>query len=407
MMTFRPTPLGVALLVAAAWLFGAADAVQANRFGPPWQAHVTAETAVVYSQPDRAAPPVGPVSRGQIMAVLGELKGADGADWTSTADGFIPSSALDELRQAWVAEVVAPTASVHAKSDARSPIRRTAARGSLLRVTGMSPGLEGDTNVWWATTEGYVGLRAIRPATGEWAGGWTVPDGTEAGGGWWGTVRSTANLRAGPTTAAPPVGGFGGGERVKVLAEEQGQAVGGNPVWYRIDGGRYAGARIHSSLVSHLPGPKPNLAAPPPDTPPGPWIVIDRASATLTYVADGQARFATYVSLGRAGVETPAGPYSTFGKYRADDMTSASVPDAEHAYDFPNVPFTQYYRLGGYALHGTYWHDNFGLVQSQGCINLTWTDAAYLFGLTRPGVDPADNARWSPAEQATPVVIVN
>ena len=71
------------------------------------------------------------------------------------------------------------------------------------------------------------------------------------------------------------------------------------------------------------------------------------------------------------------------------------------------MPYTQYYRLGGYAIHGTYWHDHFGSVQSQGCVNVTWNDAAYLFPLTAPTVPDGVNARWSDQEQATAVVILN
>ena len=394
------------LLALALGVFGA-GAAHANRFGPPWLAQVTVDQTTVYSQPDRASPPVGPLGRGATLIVLGEPKGTDGTDWTETNLGFVLSSDVDEVRNSWIAEVAVPSVSIYAKPNAQSPIRRTGKAGDLLRITGLSPGLDGDTANWWATTEGYVALDAIRGATTEWAGSWNLPSLAEAPNGWWGTLRSEANARAAPTMDAPVVGTLAAGDRVKVLAEEQGQPIGGDPTWYRIDGGRYAGAKIHSSLVSHLPDPAPNTTPPPPDAPPGPWIVVDRATTSLTFVKDGKPQFVTYVSLGRAGVDTPTGQYSTFGKYKADDMTSTSVANADHTYDLPNVPFTQYYREGGYAIHGTYWHDHFGLVESQGCVNLTWTDAGYLFSLTRPWVADEDNARWSPAEQATPVLIVN
>ena len=88
-------------------------------------------------------------------------------------------------------------------------------------------------------------------------------------------------------------------------------------------------------------------------------------------------------------------------------MTSTTVPNAEHAYDLPNVPFTQYFNPDGSAIHATYWHDAFGSQQSQGCINVTWTDGAYLFSQTKPDV-PMDQIGFPvPPDQATPVVIVN
>jgi hypothetical protein len=54
--------------------------------------------------------------------------------------------------------------------------------------------------------------------------------------------------------------------------------------------------------------------------------------------------------------------------------------------DSPNVPDTPYYKESGYAVHGTYWHDPFGTDQSQGCINVTWTDGAYVSEQTLPTV---------------------
>ena len=95
------------------------------------------------------------------------------------------------------------------------------------------------------------------------------------------------------------------------------------------------------------------------------------------------------------------------GKYRFDNMSSTTVIDAEHAYHLPNVPFVQYYLDGGYAIHSTYWHDHFGLVESQGCVNLTWADSAYLFSLTLPIVAPGDIARWAINIPATPLRNVN
>ena len=37
------------------------------------------------------------------------------------------------------------------------------------------------------------------------------------------------------------------------------------------------------------------------------------------------------------------------------------------------------YFYGGYGLHGTYWHNNFGTPMSHGCVNLSQGDAAWLY----------------------------
>jgi len=382
---------------------------QATRFGPPWQARVIVDQTTLYAQPDRAGAQVGPLQRGQLVVVINEPTPAEGDPaWTQIPDGWIASADLAEDYSPWLAEVSVPSVSIYARPNTREPIRRTARQGDLLRIAGVSPGIDGDPGTWWSTTEGYIRLDSVRASTSEWNASWALPTASDAAGGWWGSMRSQANVRAAPTTRAPVVGSLVPGDRVKVLAEVDGDPVSGNKTWYRIDGGRYAGAVVHSSLVARMPPPKPVLAPRPEDAPPGVGtIVVSRSAATLTYQdADNVPQFTTFVSLGRAGVDTPQGEYETMGKYRFDTMTSSSVSNADHAYYLPNVPFVQYYLDGGYAIHSTYWHDHFGLVESQGCINVTWSDGAFLFGLTQPNVADGDIARWAINLPATPVLIV-
>jgi lipoprotein-anchoring transpeptidase ErfK/SrfK len=400
----------VPLLASLTWLSTGAIEASANRFGPPWQSRVTVDQTTLYTQADRTSAQVGPLARGQIVVVIGESIGADGTAWTQVPDGFVLSNDVDEDYQPWIAEVSVPSVSIYARPSLKEPIRRTAKKGDLQRVVGVSPGIEGDTGLWWATTEGYVGLHTLSTATSEWAKDWALPTGADAPLGWWGSIRSTANVRAAPTTKAPVVGQLAPGDRVKVLSEIKGDPVGTNTTWYRIDGGRYAGAVVHSSLVTRMPEPKPIVVPRPADAPTGAGtIVVSRSASTLTYLdTDSKPLLATYVSLGRAGVETPEGEYSTMGKYHFDTMSSLTVADADHAYNLPNVPFVQYYLDGGYAIHSTYWHDDFGLTESQGCINVTWSDGAFLFGLTQPTVPDTLVARWAVGTiVATPVLIVN
>jgi lipoprotein-anchoring transpeptidase ErfK/SrfK len=361
---------------------------------------VTANQTTIYGSSDRSNP-VGPLPKGAIVVVIDSQK-----DMTQTPDGWVPSADITEQFQPWIAEVSVPSASVYARSNPQSGVLRTVQQGDLLRVTGVSPGIDGDTGLWWATTAGFIDLHSISSTTNPAAQQWTLPSAEEAVDGWWGVARP-ANVRAAPNTDAPIVGQFAGGEHVKVLAEEEGSPFNGNSTWYVIDGGRFAGAHVHSSLITRLPDPQPTIVSPDSDVGSDPWIVVNRAAHTLTLLRDGQPQFTTYVSLGEAGVETTDGTYATFIKYRADRMTSTTVPDAQHAYDLPNVPFTEYFKPDGSAIHGTYWHDLFGTDQSQGCINVTWTDGAYLFGQTKPQIPPDQIGFAIDPAQATPVVIVN
>ena len=348
---------------------------------------VIADQTAVYQQADLSSPIVGPLSHGAIVVVIGETTDTADHEWTRTPIGYVPSQAVEEDIDPWVADVTQNTA-IYAKPNARDAVRMSAKKGGLLRVTGVSPGMNGDSNLWWSTTEGYVPLDALQPTENPWASQWTVPDSILAVNGWWGATTSDANVRAGPSTEAPTVGNLPPGNLVKVLVESPGQNVQGSSTWYRIDGGRYAGGWVHSSLIRHAAQPKPNTTPPRGGASSGRWIVVDRGQHSLTVVDNGEPTFVTYVALGVAGRDTPAGLYSTWGKYRADEMTSASVTDPGGYYNLPNVPDTQYYKDGGFAIHGTYWHDDFDSDESHGCINVTWTDGRYLFGQTLPQVLP-------------------
>ena len=44
-----------------------------------------------------------------------------------------------------------------------------------------------------------------------------------------------------------------------------------------------------------------------------------------------------------------------------------------------------YFTNGGHALHGTYWHNNFGTPMSHGCVNLPMDVAAWMYQWTPIG----------------------
>lgn len=55
-------------------------------------------------------------------------------------------------------------------------------------------------------------------------------------------------------------------------------------------------------------------------------------------------------------------------------------------YDYyvEDVPYVQYF-YEDYALHGAYWHNNFGIPMSHGCVNLSPIDAQWLYNFTDVG----------------------
>src|ERR671930_1757422 len=111
----RPRRAGSILssvLAALAWLAVGVLPVHANRFGPPWQSRVVVDQATLFSQPDAASAPVGPLLRGQIVVVVNETTAADGTAWTQVPDGWLRSTDVAEDITPWIAEVSVPSVSI-------------------------------------------------------------------------------------------------------------------------------------------------------------------------------------------------------------------------------------------------------------------------------------------------------
>jgi lipoprotein-anchoring transpeptidase ErfK/SrfK len=69
------------------------------------------------------------------------------------------------------------------------------------------------------------------------------------------------------------------------------------------------------------------------------------------------------------------GTFHIYAKLRLQEMIGGV--GIEH-YDLPNVPYVMYF-YGGDAIHGTYWHHNFGHPMSHGCVNAPTYAAAWLY----------------------------
>ena len=109
----------------------------------------------------------------------------------------------------------------------------------------------------------------------------------------------------------------------------------------------------------------------------GRWIDVDLSAQRVTAYDGAEMVRSFVVSTGTAIHPTLTGQFRVYIKL-------VSTPMAGPGYYLPGVPFTMYY-YKGYALHGTYWHSNFGTPMSHGCINLTIPDSEWLFNFAEVG----------------------
>jgi LysM repeat protein len=103
----------------------------------------------------------------------------------------------------------------------------------------------------------------------------------------------------------------------------------------------------------------------------GRWIEVD-LSSQRAIARQGDAAVRTMVvSTGIARYPTPPGQFRIYAKYPSVTMSGPG-------YYLPGVPHTMFF-YRGYALHGTYWHSNFGHPMSHGCVNLPMDAAGWLY----------------------------
>jgi hypothetical protein len=114
------------------------------------------------------------------------------------------------------------------------------------------------------------------------------------------------------------------------------------------------------------------------------WISINLYEQTITAYEKGELVFASLVSSGLRGWWTRPGVFQVYKKYEADGMQGAFEADRSDFYYLEDVPWVLYYDEDR-ALHGAYWHNNFGWQQSHGCVNLSPGDAQWLFDWAEEG----------------------
>ena len=119
------------------------------------------------------------------------------------------------------------------------------------------------------------------------------------------------------------------------------------------------------------------------------WIDVGIINQVMVLWEGKRPVYATLVSTGRDGVGDPqttrSTPVGTFRIYQKHVTTTMDSTVADEEFELRDVPWVMYFR-GGYALHGAYWHDEFGHARSHGCVNLSPIDARYVFHWSSPQV---------------------
>lgn len=133
----------------------------------------------------------------------------------------------------------------------------------------------------------------------------------------------------------------------------------------------------------------------------------------LTAFENDKAVFETKISSGvptgknpPEGTNTPEGRWHIFSKMPSKHMGDGNLTSDLKAYELTGVPWTSFFVESGVAFHGTYWHDNFGVPMSHGCVNMRSNDAKWLFRWTTPVWSPDDDMFWEKRGYGTLVIVI-
>jgi hypothetical protein len=146
--------------------------------------------------------------------------------------------------------------------------------------------------------------------------------------------------------------------------------------WARIESGWVEGKKLDWVLQQPRPeGVGPNDK----------WIFADLEQQALTAYEGDRPVFISLFSSGRAPNYTVTGTYNVHRIYRTHTMENAPGGDEESYYFVSDVPFVMFFHKT-FALHGAYWHDQFGGVRSHGCVNMAPADAKWVYDWINPQV---------------------
>lgn len=133
-------------------------------------------------------------------------------------------------------------------------------------------------------------------------------------------------------------------------------------------------------------------------------IEVDLARQVVTCYEYDEQVFSTVISSGRISnftppngipTRTPPGTYNVRVKMPSKHMGDGNLASDIEAYELAGVPWVVFFTEQGHAFHGTYWHHNYGVPMSAGCINMKNDEAKWLFRWCTP------SASWEEINKAT------
>jgi lipoprotein-anchoring transpeptidase ErfK/SrfK len=129
------------------------------------------------------------------------------------------------------------------------------------------------------------------------------------------------------------------------------------------------------------------------------WIQIDISDQMLICFEGQVPVFSTPLASGLWNHATPLGEFRILYKRHAQRMIG-------DGYDLVGIAFPSYFTNSGVAIHGTYWHNDYGRRHSHGCLNVPSRAARWVFRWVEPQVPYELYTYRSTPDEGTRVVVI-
>jgi lipoprotein-anchoring transpeptidase ErfK/SrfK len=145
-------------------------------------------------------------------------------------------------------------------------------------------------------------------------------------------------------------------------------------------------------------------------------MVISISRQQLTCLEDDVPVFSARIASGTAyinpdgkqyGFTTPIGEHYVVCKRPTRHMRGGDPQSQTNHYDLPGIPWVTYFTPTGAAIHGTYWHNNYGQPASHGCVNVTSDAAKWIYRWTNPVLVYDNPSHWTTPEEVALATVVS
>ncbi|MBW2453920.1 MAG: L,D-transpeptidase [Deltaproteobacteria bacterium] len=141
------------------------------------------------------------------------------------------------------------------------------------------------------------------------------------------------------------------------------------------------------------------------------WVDVNLSRKTLMAFVGEKPVYASLISPGKRSKVKKKDHRTKTGKWRVREKHITTTmdgdgPGGDLPYSIQDVPYVQYYD-GSYALHGAFWHHNFGREQSHGCVNLPPAVAKHLFFWTDPPLPRGWHGVWASSKRKGTLIVIH